>query len=55
MVNFELGSRDAKATKWSLKLVRSAKNNQKRQKMAISGPKGLTSGVSFGVLSFISG
>ena len=40
MVNFELGSRDAKATKWSLKLVRNAKKTKKGKKMAISGARG---------------
>ena len=54
-MKFELRPRHAKAPKWALKLVRSAKNSQKMQKMAISGPKGLTSGVNFGVFSFISG
>ena len=54
-MNFGLRPRDAKGPKWALKLVRIAKNSQKMQKMAISGPKGLTSGVNFGVFSFISG
>ena len=55
MVNFELGSRDAKATKWSLKLVRSAKKQPKKAKNGYFRSKGLTSGVTSGVFSFISG